>query len=165
MAPRQGKFCSLPRRWPLRWNWQDPLHKGTWSAVRGRQRAGRAGGAPQPRAGGATLLLGCREAASCKFRLGLWALPSGDTNTACLLPCPECGFPALFWIALDPHWITAMGGLHWNVPHPGWFTAARSLKDVSPSWLIFLSLFSLVLYLSITYCNILQNYSLESHVG
>lgn len=109
--------------------------------------------------------VGCREAASCKFHLGLWALPSGDTNTACLLSCPECGFPALFWITLDPHWSTAMGGLHWNVPQPGWFMAARSLKDVSSSWLIFLSLFSLFLYLNIAYCNILQNYSLESHAG
>lgn len=118
-------------------------------------------GATEPCGEGPPSSVGC----SCKFHLGLWALPSGDTNTACLLPCPECGFPALFWIALDPHWSTAMGGFHWNVPQSGWFTAVRSLKDVSSSWLIFLSLFSLFLYLNIAYCNTLQNYSLESHAG
>lgn len=161
---------ALPRHWPLGPNPWDPPHWRTRPAERGRCVLCRPSrGSIRTPGEGATpllfLLLLRGLQGSCKFHLGLWALPSGDTNAACLPPCPECGFPALFWIALDPHRSTAMGGWHWNVPQPGWFTAARSLKDVSSSWLIFLSLFSLVLYLNITYCNILQNYSLESHTG
>lgn len=74
----------------------DPQRGASCALCRQHPALAEPGERPSPAEKGPPSSVGCREAASCKFRLGLWALPSGDTNTACLLPCPERGFPALF---------------------------------------------------------------------